>query len=114
MYHMYIIYILSVIQALTLKESLQIDQLPAIAEEVPTTQYVPQPAATQIQPVAAVTTDADTQQQMMPVSYAMAEPLNEAELTALLMTSPLYHKIEEMKRTLTGGNVRIGHKPVAG
>ena len=52
--------------------------------------------------------------QMMPMSYAMAEPLNEAELTALLMASPLYHKLEAMKKTLTEGRVKVGHKPAPG
>jgi len=51
--------------------------------------------------------------ELVPVSYAMAEPLNETELTALLLASPLYQKLEDMKRTLTGG-VKLGHRPAPG
>ena len=39
----------------------------------------------------------------MPASYKMAAPLNEAELTALLMASPLYQKLEQMKKSMAGG-----------
>lgn len=44
----------------------------------------------------------------------MAEPLNEAELTALLMASPLYHKLEQMKKTLAEGRVKLGQKTTPG
>ena len=39
----------------------------------------------------------------MPASYQMTAPLNEAELTALLMASPLYRKLEQIKKSLAGG-----------
>ena len=47
----------------------------------------------------------------MPSSYQMAAPLNEAELTALLMASPLYQKMEAIKHAISGGRLKLGgHK----
>ena len=46
------------------------------------------------------------QQQEMPATFSMAAPLNEAELTALLMASPLYKKLESMKNAVAGGNFK--------
>lgn len=48
--------------------------------------------------------------QQLPVSYQMAAPLNEAELTALLMASPLYHKLEQLKKTIGKGGLAAGKK----
>lgn len=50
----------------------------------------------------------------MPVSYAMAAPLNETELTALLMASPLYKKLEQIRKAVSEGGVKSGHKPAPG
>ena len=38
----------------------------------------------------------------MPATYQMSAPLNEAELTELLMASPMYQKLELMKKSLAG------------
>lgn len=74
-----------------------------------------QPAYTAASPSVSTLTPGDTnQQQLMPASFAMAEPLNEAELTALIMASPLYQKLEQMKKTLAEGRVKLGHKPNPG
>lgn len=40
----------------------------------------------------------------MPEGYKMAAPLNEAELMGLLMASPLYKKLEDMKNKVANGN----------
>lgn len=44
----------------------------------------------------------------------MAGPLNETELTALLMESPLYKKLEQIRKTISEGGVKSGHKPAPG
>jgi hypothetical protein len=49
----------------------------------------------------------------MPGSYTMAAPLNETELTMLLMQSPLYQKLEEIKKTVAKGGFG-GRKMVPG
>ena len=43
----------------------------------------------------------------LPPSYNMAAPLNETELMALLMASPLYQKLENIRKTMekSGGKV---------
>ena len=40
----------------------------------------------------------------LPPSYNMAAPLNENELMALLMASPLYQKLENIRKTFEKGN----------
>ena len=40
---------------------------------------------------------------MMPESYRLAAPLSEGELASLLLSSPLYQKIEGIKSMLSGG-----------
>ena len=40
----------------------------------------------------------------LPPSYNMATPLNERELMALLMASPLYQKLENIRKTFEKGN----------
>lgn len=39
----------------------------------------------------------------LPQSYSMAAPLNEAELMALLMASPMYQKLEDIKKSMANG-----------
>ena len=46
--------------------------------------------------------------QAVPQSYAMTAPLNDDELTALLMASPLYHKLEQIKKAVSGGAFKVG------
>lgn len=43
------------------------------------------------------------QARMMPESYRLAAPLSEGELASLLLSSPLYQKIEGIKSLLSGG-----------
>ena len=50
----------------------------------------------------------------MPQSYTMAAPLDDNELTALLMASPLYNKLEQMKKAVSSGGLRTGHKMASG
>ena len=74
--------------------------------------------AAPVQPVRAPTTAAsnyDPDLEPMPASYQMAAPLNEAELTMLLMASPMYQKLEKMKRNVASGSVRsAGRKAETG
>ena len=41
--------------------------------------------------------------QGLPESYKLAAPLNEADFTALLMSSPLYRKLENIKKLVAEG-----------
>lgn len=50
----------------------------------------------------------------MPLSYNMAAPLNELELVTLLMASPMYHKLELIRKTLASGSVRLNKKGGSG
>ena len=50
----------------------------------------------------------------MPPSYQMAAPLNEAELMSLLMASPVYQKLEQMKDAVKNGISPPKHKMEAG
>lgn len=43
------------------------------------------------------------QARIMPDSYRLAAPLSEGELASLLLSSPLYQKIEGIKSLLSGG-----------
>ena len=38
----------------------------------------------------------------------MTAPLSDEELTALLMASPLYHKLEQIKKAVSGGAFKVG------
>lgn len=60
------------------------------------------------------TSAATSQPAGLPASYTMAAPLNEAELTSLLMASPLYQKLEAIKKSIASGGVRTGHKMAPG
>ncbi len=42
----------------------------------------------------------------MPAAYRMAAPLTDGELTALLMASPLYQKLQEVKDIVAGGEFK--------
>ncbi|CAH1797049.1 unnamed protein product [Owenia fusiformis] len=57
---------------------------------------------------------AGTSQGALPASFTMAAPMNDSELTALLMQSPLYQKLEQIKKAASGGGVRSGHKMAPG
>lgn len=48
------------------------------------------------------------QSQAMPTGYQMTTPMNEAELTALLMASPLYQKMEQIKQVVAKGAINKG------
>ena len=49
-----------------------------------------------------------TTDQAIPQGYAMTAPLSDTELTALLMASPLYHKLEQIKKAVSGGAFKVG------
>ena len=72
-------------EVLALKESIHVDNLVAATIE---SEAAPPP------PPQAV---------MMPDSYRLAAPLSEGELASLLLSSPLYQKIEGIKSMLSGG-----------
>ncbi|XP_033122761.1 uncharacterized protein LOC117121631 [Anneissia japonica] len=65
-------------EVMTLKESVNIDHLLSNKEPVPT---------------------------VMPSSYAMAAPMSDEDLTNLLMVSPLYRKMEEIKGMMKNGGL---------
>lgn len=46
----------------------------------------------------------------MPASYQMAAPLNEAELMSLLMASPVYQKLEQIKDAVKNGITPPKHR----
>ena len=46
--------------------------------------------------------------QPIPQGYALTAPLSDAELTALLMASPLYQKLEQIKKAVSGGAFKVG------
>ncbi|XP_070551432.1 trichohyalin-like [Ptychodera flava] len=61
-----------------------------------------------VQPRSQVAREGESQMvtsmgQDMPTSYSMAAPLSDTELTALLMASPLYKKMEEIRELITKG-----------
>lgn len=95
-------------EVLTLKESVNIDSMVGGvgAKRGPV-------AAAPV--VAAAAAPVQTSGAPMPASYQMAAPLNEAELTALLMASPLYQKLEQIKKSMTNGaGASKGHKLAEG
>lgn len=49
-------------------------------------------------------------QEQMPASYQMAAPLNEAELMSLLMASPVYQKLEQIKDAVKNGITPPKHR----
>lgn len=40
-------------------------------------------------------------EQILPAAFTMTAPLNETEVMSLLMASPMYQRLEQMKSTLT-------------
>ena len=103
-------------EVLTLKESANIDHLVASKaamssspQRVPIVPGQAPPTQGKAAPVMAGTQPAVTQQnQSLPMSYQMAAPLNEAELTTLLMASPLYQKLEQLKKKVSSGALAAG------
>ena len=43
----------------------------------------------------------------MPSAYRMAAPLTDGELVALLMSSPLYHKLQDIKKLVESGGFKV-------
>lgn len=70
-------------EVLALKESIHVDNLVAATIE---SEAAPPPPP-----------------RIMPDSYRLAAPLSEGELASLLLSSPLYQKIEGIKSLLSGG-----------
>ena len=83
-------------EVLTLQESVNIDSLVSGQRAAAAAPVAPMQAA----PLGAAGAAPGA---AMPASYQMTAPLNEAELTALLMASPLYRKLEQIKKSLAGG-----------
>lgn len=54
-------------------------------------------------PVSTQQSPQDEDEHELPPSYKMAAPINEAELVALLMSSPLYQKLEKIKSQIEKG-----------
>ena len=72
-------------EVIALKESIHVDNLVAATIE---SEAAPPPVP---------------QARLMPDSYRLAAPLSEGELASLLLSSPLYQKIEGIKSLLSGG-----------
>nr|XP_002738967.1 PREDICTED: uncharacterized protein LOC100369241 [Saccoglossus kowalevskii] len=82
-------------EILTLREMVDLDHFGHQVSEMPQSAPYREPA---------VDTSALTEQSgEMPSSYTMAAPLSDAEITALLMASPLYKKLEEIKELMSKG-----------
>ena len=96
---------------MTLSETLNMDGLSKRIEAAPLLAAAPaQPQSSETQKSSAYESASAVEgaptQQEMPASFSMAAPLNEAELTALLMASPLYKKLQDMKKAVAGGNFK--------
>eukprot|EP00058_Branchiostoma_floridae_P012905 XP_002598393.1 hypothetical protein BRAFLDRAFT_128123 [Branchiostoma floridae] len=76
-------------EVLTLKESVNIDKLVPSQEEAP-------PAAVLSSPVAA--------QLALPGSFQQTAPLQDGELTNILMASPLYQRLQEIKDLISNNS----------
>lgn len=74
-------------EVLQLKESIQVDDLVAAA------------AAGQAENQTSVPSQPE-----LPVTYRMAAPLTETEITSLLLQSPLYQKLENIKNIIQENN----------
>ena len=72
-------------ETLILKETINVDTLVEAAS-----------APTGVPPIGK-------QSDQMPASYKMAAPLTDGELTSLLMSSPLYQKLQEIQDIVGGG-----------
>lgn len=82
---------------IALKESIQVDNL--VSEAMKSDAPPPPPPTVKA----------------MPDSYQMAAPLSEGELTNLLMSSPLYQKLEAIKSLLRDGAGKgVGSSNTAG
>jgi hypothetical protein len=68
-------------EVLQLKESIQVDDLVAVARQAENQTSAPS-------------------QPTLPVTYRMAAPLTESEITSLLLQSPLYQKLENIKNLI--------------
>lgn len=77
-------------EVIALKESIHVDNLVAATIE---SEATPPPMQ---------------QGRVMPESYRLAAPLSEGELASLLLSSPLYQKIESIKSLVSGGAGKAG------
>lgn len=85
------------LQALTIQEALNIDTTyarPATIGQSTDGQFSNNVPPEVPPPVA---------QEPLPQAYQMAAPLKEAELMALLMASPMYQKLENIKKSVAEG-----------
>lgn len=80
-------------EVIALKESIQVDNL--VSETIKSDAPAPPPP----KPTE------------MPSSYQLTAPLSEGELTGMLMSSPLYQKLESIKSLLKGGAGKGGGGP---
>ena len=87
-------------QTLTLQEALNVDRL-GRQDGVGAPAAFSDSGSTPAHP--AVTSRSEAEESSMPTSFTQAAPLNEAELLALLMASPLYQKLEKVKRAVASG-----------
>ena len=79
-------------EVLHLKESIQVDDLVAVTRQAENQTPAPSKPA-------------------LPVTYRMAAPLSESEITSLLLQSPLYQKLENIKNLI---NENKGERSSAG
>lgn len=103
-------------EALTLKECLNTDPLTvnpaAMNLNQPKIQHQEHQQATVQTPIAPVASTPQTARSAsdMPQSFTMLPPLDEAELTAMLMASPLYQKLEKIKRQINQSGISRNKK----
>ena len=82
-------------EVLALKESMQVDDLVVVTGQSDT--------STKLAPA---------NQPALPVTYRMAAPLTESEITSLLLQSPLYQKLENIKNLIN--DVKGEKSPTSG
>ena len=73
------------LQVIALKESIQVDNLVSSSISSDVAPHPPKPV------------------KEMPESFRLAAPLSEGELTTLLLSSPLYQKLDAVKNLIQGG-----------
>lgn len=93
------------LQALTLNEALNIDTATARMESRDASR---RPGSSQSSRPSTREQESAAPRQELPPMYKEAAPINDAELVALLMASPLYQKLESIKSQIEKGAHQAG------
>jgi hypothetical protein len=86
------------LQSLTLQEALNVDHVSR-----PDNFNAPSADAVHSPRQAPTSAESSAQDSSVPAAFHQAAPLNEAEMLALLMASPLYQKLEKVKKAVANG-----------